>query len=108
MISEVSEGEVFGFSRKDADALFATVCGVGGEPRQPPTAPRGGSMLGQTKTGGLAPGAEGSVWLMQPTASGWVTSSDSCPAWTVGSAIPADSTVLFLECHGRYLALKIC
>ena len=103
-----TDGEVVGFNRTDADALLAIIKQVGGEPRQPPTAPRGGSMLGQTKTGGLAAGAEGSVWLLEPSVSGWAVSSNSCPAWTVGSTIPADSTVLFTEINGRWVALKMC
>ena len=105
---ETSEDEVFGFSRADADAVLATIKQVGSEPRRPATPPRGGSMLGHTKTGGLAAGAEGSVFIMEPTASGWVTSSNSCQAWTVGATIPAASTVLFVEVNGRWLALKVC
>ena len=107
-MSEASEDEVFGFSRADADAVLATIKQVGSEPRQLAVPPRGGSMLGYTKTGGLAPGAEGSVWIMRPTSTGWVTSADSCPAWTVVTTIPAASTVVFLEVNGRWLALKVC
>ena len=107
-MSEASEDQVFGFSRADADAVLATIKQVGSEPKQLATPPRGGSMLGYTKTGGLAPGAEGSVWIMEPTASGWATTSNSCPAWTVVATIPAASTVLFVEVNGRWVALKIC
>ena len=105
----MEDDDVFGFTREDADAVLATIKGAGSEPRQPATPPRGGSsMLGQTKTGGLAPGSEGSVWIMEPSASGWVVTSNSCPAWTVVTTIPAASTVLFMEVNGRWLALKVC
>ena len=102
------EVEVVGFNPTDANALLDMLQGVGGvrvsQSRQPHTM----RMLGEVKTGGLASGAEGSVWIKTPTASGWSTSSDSCPAWTVGTTLVAGDTVLLVEVDGRWLALKVC
>lgn len=100
--------EVVGFNPVDANALLSMLEGVGGDGFSITRQPRTSRMLGEVKTGGLAPGAEGSVWIKKPTASGWATSSDSCPTWTVGSEIDEGATVLLVEVDGRWLALEIC
>ena len=103
------ETDVVGFSLEDAEALLDQLDGTksrsnGDHRRQP----RFSLMLGQVKTGGLAPGAEGSVWLMYPTSTGWAVSSDSCPCWGIGSSLAAGDTVLIIPTDGRWLGLKVC
>jgi hypothetical protein len=104
-----SEADIVGFNPRDADALLALIGGVGGTSIPRSRIPLSSCMLGKTKSGGLASGAEGSVWLMDVTGIGWeVSTTDSCPAWTVGATIPADSLVLLVPVNGRWLALRIC
>lgn len=102
-------GEIVGFNPTDANALLALIGGVGGESFPRSRVPMTSCMLGVVKEGGLSEGAEGSVWLMDATASGWsVSSTDSCPAWTIGDEIPEESKVLLVPVNGRWLALRIC
>lgn len=102
------EVEVVGFNPTDANAILDMLEGVGGVSVSQSRQPRTMRMLGQVKTGGLAAGAEGSVWILSPTSTGWTTSSDSCPAWTIGTSLVAGNTVLLVEVDGRWLALKVC
>jgi hypothetical protein len=102
------EVEVVGFNRQDADRLLDMIGGAGGVGVSQGRVPHTSRMLGVVKTGGLAAGAEGSVWITKPNASGWATGTDSCPAWTVGTALFAGDTVLLVEVDGRWLALKVC
>jgi hypothetical protein len=103
------EDEVVGFSPEDADGLIDQLDGTksrgnADQRRQP----RFSLMLGQVKTGGLAAGAEGSVWLMYPTSTGWTVSTDSCPCWGIGATLAAGDTVLIVPTDGRWLGLKVC
>lgn len=100
--------DIVGFNPTDADAILRMLSSIGGESIPRSRHPITSLMLGVTKTGGLAAGAEGSVWLSDPTASGWTTSSASCPAWTVSSTIAAGSSVLLVPVNGRWLALEVC
>ena len=102
------EVEVVGFNPTDANAILDMLEGVGGVSVSQSRQPRTMRMLGQVKTGGLAAGAEGSVFIKNPNASGWATGTNSCPAWTVGTALVAGDTVLLVEVDGRWLALKVC
>ena len=103
-----NQGDIVGFNPTDADGLLAMLGAAGGESISRSRIPHISCMLGVTKTGGLAAGSEGSVWLMDPTAAGWSVSSNSCPAWTVGATtIIAASICLLLPVNGRWLALKV-
>jgi hypothetical protein len=102
------ETEVVGFNPTDANAILDMLEGVGGVRVEQARQPRTMRMLGTVKTGGLSAGAEGSVWINDPTSSGWATGSTSCPAWTVGASLVAGDTVLLIEVDGRWLALKVC
>jgi hypothetical protein len=103
-----TQTDLVAFEQSDADGLLAMLGGAGGQSISRSRVPQMSSMLGQVKTGGLAAGSEGSVWLMNPTATGWTVSANSCPAWTIGTTIAADSTVLLIAVNGRWLALKVC
>lgn len=102
------EGEVVGFNPTDANSILSMLEGAGGITVQQGRQPRTMRMLGEVKTGGLSSGSEGSVWIKNPSSSGWVTGSDSCPAWTVGASLVAGDAVLLVEVDGRWLALKVC
>lgn len=100
---------IIGFNRADADAILDQLDGTktraNADQRRRHHSSR---MLGVVKTGGLAAGAEGSVWISYPTASGWSVSTDSCPCWTVGASLVAGDVVLLVEVDGRWVALKVC
>lgn len=99
--------DLVAFNPTDADGLLAMLTSAGGESISRSRVPQMSCMLGMTKTGGLAAGSEGSIWLMKPTATGWTVTTDSCPAWTVGSGITGGSTVLCVGVNGRWLVLKV-
>jgi hypothetical protein len=103
-----SKPDLVAFNPADADGLLAMLASAGGQSISRSRVPQMSCMLGQTKTGGLAAGSEGSVWLMNPTASGWTVSANSCPAWTIGTDIAGVATVLLVGVNGRWLALKVC
>ncbi len=102
------ENEVVGFNPTDANGLLDMLEDVGSVTTQQGRQPRAMRMLGEVKSGGLAAGAEGSVWIMDPTSTGWTTGATSCPAWTVGTSLVEGDTVLMVEVNGRWLALKVC
>jgi len=62
--------DIVGFNPTDADAILKLLSSIGGESLPRSRVPITSLMLGVTKTGGLAAGAEGSVWLLNPTTSG--------------------------------------
>lgn len=104
-----TDEEVVGFNPTDANALLALIGGSGGEAislgaRKKPT----DYILARTTSGGLAAGAVGSVYVKDPTSTGWTVTTDEIPAWTVGSTIPANTDVLLVPVNGRWLALRIC
>jgi hypothetical protein len=101
--------EIIGFNLADATAIIDQL--DGNKSRQKVDhrrQPHYSNMLGVVKTGGLAAGSEGSVWISSPTASGWSTSSDSCPCWTIGASLIAGDSVILVPVDGRWLALKVC
>lgn len=100
--------EVVGFSPEDAAAIIDQLDGTKSRRGTEQRTPRSSSMLGVVKTGGLASGFEGTVWISYPTSSGWSVSSDSCPCWTIGASLVEGNLVLLIPVDGRWLALKVC
>ena len=66
------------------------------------------NLIAKTKAGGLATGAMGLVTIQDPSSGGWATASNDYPAWTLVSAIAADTVVTLIPTEDRWLALKVC
>ena len=67
-----------------------------------------GTLMGKTKTAGLAPGVEGIVWYRKPSATGWTVTTIEIAAWTDVSAILGDKLVRLDPIEGRYVAVELC